>query len=92
MLFAAFALVMVGVGANITTGDIAYGGAIIFVLMALPAPLFGFVWGKIYTKRYNKRYLGCRYCSTCQYDLTGNESRVCPECGSKTDQYVSIGR
>ena len=76
MLVVAFALVLDG----------AYSGAILFVLLALAAPIFGLVWGKVYTRRYNKRYMGFRFCSTCQYDLTGNESGVCPECGSKTSQ------
>ena len=28
------------------------------------------------------------HCKMCGYNLTGNESGVCPECGSKTDQQV----
>ena len=32
-------------------------------------------------RRYRRRKKGL--CLTCGYDLTGNESGVCPECGSK---------
>ncbi len=35
-------------------------------------------------RRYNRRRNGC--CIDCGYDLTGNESGVCPECGTKVER------
>lgn len=43
------------------------------VLVAIPSFVF---W------RRNRLHLSGRYCK-CGYDLTGNESGVCPECGTK---------
>lgn len=47
------------------------------------APFLGIVWGYIYVSRYNLR-IPWSCCRTCGYDLTGNTSGVCPECGRKT--------
>ena len=51
-----------------------------FVLIAVPSFI---AW------RVTRHLPG--HCRKCQYDLTGNVSGVCPECGSKTGQHVSIG-
>jgi hypothetical protein len=31
-----------------------------------------------------------RYCGQCEYDLTGNRSGICPECGWRIPQQVSV--
>ncbi len=54
----------------------------------LPTVLFGayptlaFIRGPL--RRHRRRRKG--ECTGCGYDLTGNESGICPECGSKTHQ------
>lgn len=30
-------------------------------------------------------------CPTCQYDLTGNQSGTCPECGQKIPAFIARG-
>ncbi len=49
------------------------------------APFFGVMWSYIYVSRYNLR-IPWSYCRTCGYDLTGNESGRCPECGTAIKQ------
>jgi predicted amidophosphoribosyltransferase len=34
------------------------------------------------------RRLDARICPRCRYDLTGNESGICPECGTPTPRHV----
>jgi len=49
-----------------------------------PVVLFGIlplVWGVVRLRARLKRKAGC--CARCGYDLTGNTSGVCPECGAK---------
>ncbi len=48
------------------------------------APIFGYFWARA-LKNYRNLLLAVYYphmCLTCGYDLTGNVSRVCPECGT----------
>lgn len=44
-----------------------------FVLIAVPT---AFLW-------YGDRYIPPGHCQKCGYDLTGNTSGVCPECGER---------
>ncbi|GJM25932.1 MAG: hypothetical protein DHS20C16_23470 [Phycisphaerae bacterium] len=51
----------------------------------IPAVVFGGLAMLVYApiRRQRKRQkMG--WCTHCGYDLTGNESRVCPECGTNT--------
>ena len=50
----------------------------IALLVSLPA--FGLAPGEIRERRRRRR-MQARLCVKCGYDLTGNESGVCPECG-----------
>ena len=50
-----------------------------FILIALPTAL---LWHR---DRKPKRYPP-GHCKTCGYDLTGNESGTCPECGTEADR------
>ena len=56
------------------------------VLLAL-APALALVWSLLYVSWCN-RGLACWHCQTCGYDLTGNESGRCPECGTDIDKVV----
>ncbi len=47
-----------------------------FLLVAIPTAL---LWW-----RDGRRIPPCGHCQKCGYDLTGNVSGVCPECGEKT--------
>ena len=47
-------------------------------------PFFAFVRARY---RHHRHRSG--HCPTCEYDLTGNTSGVCPECGTPTDQPVN---
>jgi hypothetical protein len=55
----------------------------ILLILLLGAPFFGYVWANFYVERYNRR-IPKHFC-TCGYDLTGNVSGVCPECGARVD-------
>lgn len=54
--------------------------------LSLPLLLFGsltgFMWIMPMTRRYFRRRRGL--CMRCGYDLTGNQSGVCSECGNKS--------
>lgn len=56
------------------------------VLFAL-TPALALVWSLLYVNWRNRR-LPCRHCQTCGYNLTGNESGVCPECGTNIEKAV----
>lgn len=55
------------------------------VLCVVPAPLN--LWGALRVQRADRalkeRARRGEICGACLYDLTGNESGVCPECGTK---------
>jgi hypothetical protein len=46
---------------------------------------FGLAWfpARLVFDRLRKREIGDRHCRKCDYNLTGNVSGVCPECGEK---------
>ena len=46
-----------------------------FLLCAIPTVLLWWL---------DRRRIPSGYCQTCGYDLTGNVSGICPECGEKT--------
>ena len=48
------------------------------------SPFFGVLWCYIYVSRYNL-HIPYYHCVNCGYDLTGNVSGVCPECGKRID-------
>jgi len=55
----------------------------IFLLLTWAAfPLGGFLAAKQQIAKANRRFPS-GFCRTCRYDLTGNVSGVCPECGTK---------
>ncbi len=53
-------------------------GIILIVLGAIIGPIFGFLFIAMAENR--KRLSPC-ICQTCEYNLTGNVSGICPECG-----------
>jgi hypothetical protein len=55
---------------------VAFAGAV--------AVAYGVSVGIYRTCRWKKVLVDERYCSNCDYDLTGNVSGVCPECGEAT--------
>lgn len=59
------------------------GGTLIAALIA--TPLLGWIWAEVYVERHNRR-IPPWYCKSCGYNLTGNRSGVCPECGSVVPQ------
>lgn len=56
-------------------GLIILGGAQWYLIVA--------VWGVAARRRREWRHIGL--CRNCRYNLTGNESGVCPECGTKIE-------
>ena len=59
---------------------LASGLAILALFAALATPYCALVWSRTYVDWYNRR-IPHYCCRTCGYDLTGNVSGVCPECG-----------
>ena len=49
--------------------------------LLLLSPLLSLFWAILYVDRFNRR-IPPWYCRKCGYDLTGNTSGRCPECGS----------
>jgi hypothetical protein len=56
-------------------------GWILVFAVLFPAPLWGGLWAWLHVRRYN-RLRPPWSCSNCGYDLTGNASGTCPECGT----------
>jgi len=51
-------------------------------ILLLGAPAFGYFWSKLYAQWYDRRHPCELLCTHCSYNLTGNVSGVCPECGT----------
>jgi hypothetical protein len=65
---------------------IAIGELDVFISMWLPVVLFAvlpFAWSIL---RLTERLRRGRGCANCSYNLTGNTSGLCPECGQPIDQ------
>jgi hypothetical protein len=58
-------------------------GLIVGLLMAI-AMLLAYLQARFVFMRLRWRFVEPRYCIECEYDLTGNTSGVCPECGTLT--------
>jgi len=80
---------------NATQHDLSHGapGRIlihipIWLILLIVLPLTFTTWFDVIARRYpwlNQRYPP-GYCQTCGYNLTGNVSGVCPECGTRIVQ------
>ena len=57
------------------------GLSILVVGAVAGTPYWGLMWSRAYVGRYNLRRPHY-YCGSCGYDLTGNTSGLCPECGT----------
>lgn len=56
-------------------------GLVVLAVLAIGLALGGYFLGGRFGKRRDDRG-AARRCRVCEYDLTGNQSGVCPECGS----------
>jgi hypothetical protein len=56
-----------------------------FVSVPLWIPLFACLLGAVWLHRIKRRGMPGPTCANCEYDLTGNVSGVCPECGAKVE-------
>ncbi len=86
-LGAGFALLIFlgSVGSDIASRQMA-------VLLLYTSPLFGALWATLLL-RWSRRPcidLGC--CQACGYNLTGNTSGICPECGTPCKPLEGIAR
>ena len=61
---------------------VGYSLLVVASIGLLGTPYWAFVWSRVYVNRYNQR-IPDYYCPTCGYNLTGNVSGVCPECGTE---------
>ena len=60
----------------------------IFAIVAFAAyPMLAFIRGPLRRRRWRKK--GC--CCKCGYDLTGNVTGICPECGTEAKEPKSSG-
>lgn len=57
------------------------------VVLILGTPAFGYVWSRLYMRWHDKRHPP-DHCQKCGYDLTGNISGTCPECGTDAPRAV----
>ena len=71
------------VGLCLWTAMILSGGAFANPIWIAPATVLTFL-GLLLYRISRPRPIDPRYCPHCQYDLTGNESGICPECGNAT--------
>jgi len=55
-------------------------------LLAAGSPWLAEAWIKYRRNAERRRRLRLGLCITCEYDLTGNVSGVCPECGTKIEK------
>jgi hypothetical protein len=60
-------------------------GIPLWIILALLAVICAFYWRR-------RRGFGPACCGQCGYDLTGNVSGVCPECGGRYDSQVNHRR
>ena len=76
-MYGGIVLVAVTLGSlrNITVYVLALAGA-----LALVGDGFAH-WATVARRAARVRLIDGRYCGRCRYDLTGNTSGVCPECG-----------
>jgi len=56
------------------------------VVLTIPLPA---IW--LIQKRRHTRFLNRSLCRSCGYNLTGNTSGVCPECGGAIKQKIEVG-
>ena len=54
----------------------------LWIPLLLLAILTAYLWGQLW---WRSRPIPAGYCRKCRYDLTGNTSGVCPECGEPID-------
>ena len=63
----------------------------IFYLAAiLTSPIFGVLWYLSYILWKTRNRFPCDCCSRCGYNLTGNVSGICPECGVENKRPISL--
>jgi hypothetical protein len=55
------------------------------VVLFFGAPAFGYLWSKLYVGSVNRGCSADPTCRECGYNLTGNVSGICPECGAEVE-------
>lgn len=82
-IHAVFVSVLLGVVALLNALDflrfLRYAAGMLFMLL-LGSPVFGAMWAYMYVEWCNAQ-VPAHHCVSCGYDLTGNVSGQCPECG-----------
>jgi len=58
-----------------------YAWLVLFVVFGIPLSLLLLFWG-LQRIGFLPRQCGDQNCKKCNYDLTGNVSGICPECGT----------
>ena len=81
-LVAAAVLVFAGAGAIVVAGAVVFGGPKVMILLLIASTMVPWVMviasNLILPEASDPPY---PICKTCGYNLTGNTSGVCPECG-----------
>ena len=68
-------------GMSLREGIVVHRFEFVGILLLFGTPAFAYLWGRLYVGWYNKRYPPAPRCR-CGYNLTGNLSGTCPECGT----------
>ncbi len=61
------------------------------VIAVLVAPLAGLATRTALRRRRRRHRIRCGRCGECDYDLTGNSTGVCPECGAPRPELAGVG-
>lgn len=70
-----------------------FWGGMILAFLLITSPMFGILWAWLWVRLRNElfsRFNEGRGCTKCGYDLRGNVSGTCPECGTPVQNELQL--